>query len=118
LLLDHREDLVVEGTRVINRLRLPLHELEPSWDSGTGQLIRFHHLKDVAERLETFNGIVTRIAFELVERVHEITTQQHAITREIAVLVTTVHPNLLAPPRVRPLAAGKIVDEVSGHSAL
>ena len=29
LLVDHREDLVAERTRVINRLRWHLHELDP-----------------------------------------------------------------------------------------
>ena len=32
LLVDHREDLVAERTRHINRLRWHLHELDPSWD--------------------------------------------------------------------------------------
>ena len=113
LLVDHREDLVVVHTRVINRLRWHLHELDPSWDPGTGQLIRFNHLKDVAERLKTFSSIVARIALELVERVREITTHQHALTGEIAALVTTVAPNLLTLPGVGPLTAGKIVGEVA-----
>ncbi len=34
LLVDHREDLVAERTRVINRLRWHLHELDPGWGSG------------------------------------------------------------------------------------
>ena len=32
LLVDHREDLVAERTRCINRLRWHLHELDPTWD--------------------------------------------------------------------------------------
>ena len=32
LLVDHREDLVDERTRCINRLRWHLHELDPAWD--------------------------------------------------------------------------------------
>ena len=31
LLASHREDLVAERTRIINRLRWHLHELDPSW---------------------------------------------------------------------------------------
>jgi len=36
LLVDHREDLVAERTRCINRLRWHLHELDPTWDPGDG----------------------------------------------------------------------------------
>jgi transposase len=32
LLVDHRDDLVAERTRCINRLRWHLHELDPAWD--------------------------------------------------------------------------------------
>jgi transposase len=32
LLVDHREDLIAERTRAINRLRWHLHELDPEWD--------------------------------------------------------------------------------------
>jgi transposase len=31
LLVDHRDNLVAERTRAINRLRWHLHELDPSW---------------------------------------------------------------------------------------
>lgn len=31
LLVDHREDLVNERTRIISRLRWHLHELDPGW---------------------------------------------------------------------------------------
>src|SRR5690348_3206936 len=31
LLVDHREDLVAERTRIISRLRWHLHELDPGW---------------------------------------------------------------------------------------
>ena len=32
LLVDHREDLVAERTRCMNRLRWHLHEIDPAWD--------------------------------------------------------------------------------------
>jgi transposase len=40
LLVDHRDDLVAERTRVINRLRWPLHELDPSWQLPARSLSR------------------------------------------------------------------------------
>ncbi|MFI6333317.1 transposase, partial [Micromonospora chersina] len=34
LLVDHREDLIAERTRAVNRLRWHLHELDADWDPG------------------------------------------------------------------------------------
>jgi hypothetical protein len=36
LLVDHREDLIAERRRAINRLRWHLHELDPEWDHRPG----------------------------------------------------------------------------------
>jgi len=113
LLVDHREDLVNERTRVLNRLRWHLHELDPLWDPPAGWLSRLIRLDQVAERLKTFDGTVARIARELVERARAITVQERALTREISSLVATVAPNLLAMPGVGPLIAAKIVGEVA-----
>jgi transposase len=48
LLVDHREDLVAERTRIIARLRWHLHELDPGWTaptnlSGTAHSTRSRH---------------------------------------------------------------------------
>src|SRR6476469_4765026 len=40
LLVDHRDNLVSERTRCINRLRWHLHELDPCWDPPAGTLSR------------------------------------------------------------------------------
>ena len=40
LLVDHRDDLVAERTRVINRLRWHLHELDPAWHPPARSLSR------------------------------------------------------------------------------
>lgn len=43
-MVDHREDLVAERTRCLNRLRWHLHELDPTWDpkarDGAVEMIR------------------------------------------------------------------------------
>lgn len=113
LLVDHREDLVNERTRVINRLRWHLHELDPSWDPSTRTLGRLVHLGAVAERLATCEGTVARISLELVERARELTIKERGLTREITSLVTKVAPNMLMIPGVGALTAAKIVGEVA-----
>jgi transposase len=51
LLCDHREDLVAERTRIQQRLRWHLHELEPGWVIPAGALDRRCWLDGVAGRL-------------------------------------------------------------------
>src|SRR4051794_6000869 len=51
LLVDHREDLVAERTRQINRLRWHLHELDPTWDPKARSLSSVKNLDAIGERL-------------------------------------------------------------------
>jgi transposase len=51
LLVDHREDLIAERTRHINRLRWHLHEIDPQWDPNPRCLTTFKHLRAAADRL-------------------------------------------------------------------
>jgi transposase len=113
LLVDHREDLVAERTRHINRLRWHLHELDPSWDPRPRSLAGQANLEAVAARLGGFEGMVARIASELVGRIASLTTAITALGREIASLVKGLAPNLLALPGVGILTAAKIVAEVA-----
>src|SRR5438874_5131198 len=51
LLVDHRESLVGERTRVINRLRWHLHELDPGWEPGPRSLDRVSACDKVENRI-------------------------------------------------------------------
>jgi transposase len=51
LLVDHREDLVAERTRVINRLRWHLHELDPALQPPARCLQRPKHLNQLTAKL-------------------------------------------------------------------
>ena len=113
LLVDHREDLVAERTRHINRLRWHLHELDPTWDPPTAALCRYVHLDATAARLETIDGPVARIAAELVERIREITVRERDLERDITALVADQAPTLLARRGVGALTAAKIVAETA-----
>ncbi len=73
LLLDHREDLVGERTRIQNRLRWHLHELEPEAAIPARMLSRYHTLAELAGRLRSQHGVVVEIAIELVVRIRELT---------------------------------------------
>jgi transposase len=113
LLVDHREDLVAERTRAINRLRWHLHELDPGNEPGPRSLDRTVVLRALDERLDQVPGTVARIARELVARIRELTRTIDALEREITRLVGLVAPTLLALPGCGPLSAGKLVGQVA-----
>lgn len=113
LLVDHRDNLVAQRTKVINRLRWHLHELDPAWDPAAGVLTRFKRLDEIAQRLARLDGPVARIAAELVEDCRSLTRRAKDLEREITTLVTQLAPNLLEIPGVAGLTAAKIVGETA-----
>jgi transposase len=114
LLADHREDLVAERTRAINRLRWHLHELDPAWDPRPRSLARHKNVAAVAAKLAGMDGMVARIAADLAARIATLTTDINALEREITTRVRTLASALLALPGVAALTAAKIVAETAG----
>src|SRR5215475_6467021 len=114
LLVDHREDLVAERTRAINRLRWHLHELDPAWDPKPRSLRSRNNITAAAARLAGMDGMVARIAAELAARIAALTTGIRALEREITTRVRALAPSLLALPGVAALTAAKIVAETAG----
>jgi transposase len=113
LLVDHREDLVRDRTAHINRLRWHLHELDPTWDPAPRCLTRSCQLDALAARLGAIDGMTSRIAADLVERIRALTVSVDALEREIADRVGVLAPTLLALVGVGALTAAKIVAEVA-----
>src|SRR6266550_8767460 len=68
LVLDHRDDLVGERTRVQNRLRWLLHELDPGFEVPDRSLDRKVVLKRVEHVLALHRGVAADIAIELLDR--------------------------------------------------
>jgi hypothetical protein len=68
LLVDHREDLVAERTRIIARLRWHLHELDPGW-TAPAKLERHSAFDKVEAHLSDHNdgAMVRRLALRLVD---------------------------------------------------
>jgi len=114
LLVDHREDLVSERTRMINRLRWHLHELDPGSEPRARSLKHLRNLDSLAAGLEDREGLVARLARELVRRCRELTVEIKQLEREIAALVEVLAPSLLAIRGCGPLGAAKIIGETAG----
>jgi transposase len=114
LLVDHREDLVAERTRVQQRLRWHLHELEPGWEVPAGGLDRVVWLDAVAARLTAHQGVVAEIAGELVERCRLLTVRVNELARRLERLMAPLTPSLLALAGCGALTAAKLVGETAG----
>lgn len=116
LLVDHREDLVHERTRLQSRLRWHLHELFPGLEIPSRSLRRQHVLDELEDRLDGVTGTVAGIARELLVRCRELTRRANELEAEIARLVRRLAPSLLALPGCGVLSAAKIVGETAGVS--
>src|SRR5579862_1767025 len=116
LLLDHREDLVGERTRIENRLRWHLHELEPELDIPPRALSRKPALTRVEGALQRHTGVVAEIALELVSRVRELSRRINQLELEIERRIRLLAPTLLGLSGCGPLCAAKLVGEAAGIS--
>jgi transposase len=114
LLVDHREDLVGERTRMLNRLRWHLHELDPAGEPKPRSLTRLRTLVRLQATLDGIEGLVARLARALVERCLELTLAIAELTREIAALTERLAPSLLSICGCGSLTAAKIVGETAG----
>lgn len=116
ILVDHREDLVAERTRIQNRLRWHLHELLPGSEPAPRSLNRRVVLDALERRLAADSGTISRLAAELVGRVRELTAAIDRLEREIAALVRPLAPSLLELTGCGALTAAKLVGETAGAS--
>jgi transposase len=116
LLVDHREDLVGERTRIQNRLLWHLHELEPGYQVVASGLLRTVILTELSRRLESHTGVVAEIARELVERLAELTLSVKRLQRRIEALMQDLAPALLSLPGCAALTAAKLVAETADVS--
>jgi transposase len=113
LLVDHREDLVAERTRAVNRLRWHLHELDPAWDPTARCLTSYVRIDAVIARLVNETGMVAQVALDVARRIRDLTECERKLEREITVRVSELAPHLLELAGVGALSAAKIVAEVA-----
>jgi len=115
LLVSHRDDLVTERTRVQNRLRWHLHDLDPSFFVPVGALDRWVWLRRVRDYLEALEATTqVRIALRLVDRCEAVTGEVRELERELKALVEVQGSDLLSLPGCGVLTAAKLVSETAG----
>jgi transposase len=115
LLLDHREDLVAERTRIQNRLRWLLHDRWPELDIPKGSLDRKVWLERLAARLQrTVQDADVRVMRAQLRRLRELVRETAALEHELQALVTARQPRLLELPGIGTLTAAKLIAEIAG----
>ena len=121
LLVDHREDLVTERTRMQSRVRWHLHELDPDLDVPSRGLDRFCVLDRLLAWLEQLQPqaesvVVARIAIELLTDIRASTVRINALERELTRLAEQAAPQLQTLPGVAGLTAAKLIGEAANMS--
>ena len=115
LLALHRERLVSSRTRLINELRWQLHDLWPEWEIPLKALIHPGWQTKVTRRLQHAEPSVrVAIARDMIRRVRELTRTITRLYDQLADLVATVAPQLLAERGIGVLLAAKFIGEIAG----
>lgn len=115
LLHDHRADLVAERTRIQNRLRWHLHDLDPVLEVPARALDRRLWLDRLGRRLARLEqSAQVRIARELVGRCRELSRRVDELERELARLLRAQAPGLLELAGCGTLTAAQLVGEIAG----
>jgi transposase len=117
LLLDHREDLVAERTRTVNRLRWHLLELCPELERSLkrGALTKSRELDRVDRRLRNLPaGARVRVAREQVSQLRSLNRQANQLQVELLELVKAHRPQLLAELGCGALTAAILIGHTAG----
>lgn len=117
LLCDHREILVGERTRLINRLRWNLVILDPEFEAKipSHKLDYPGQLQRITRRLRAMPQTArVRIAREQVKRIAVLTREAKALKRELRDLVRTHRPELLTETGCGPLTAAILIGQTAG----
>ena len=117
LLVDRREDLVAERTRMVNRLRWHLHRIapgEPVADPPAKSLNRARTRRQLENWLTDKTGIDARLARDVLADIDRLCPMVDALEKEITGLVAAQAPKLVELPGCGALTAAKIVGETAG----
>lgn len=116
-LVDQRDDLVAERTRLINKMRWRLHELGPGLEPVS--LTTLKAPRALAARLATLNeGALRRVLQANCERLEQLTGDINALDRELAEHTARICPALLAIPGVGPIVATTILAELGNPARI
>jgi transposase len=115
LLVDHRERLVRERTRLGNDLLWHLHDLWPELELPGRALRSRQRLAQLARRLaRAEQSARVQIARDELRRIIELGRAIDRLQAQLAPMVTTIAPRLLTEPGCSVLTAAKLIGEIAG----
>jgi transposase len=117
LLLDHRNDLVAERTRIVNRLRWHLLALSPELERSVkrGAFNQARVLDRIDRQLRRMaGGERVRVAREQIARIRTINRQAEQLQRELHELVKAHRPQLLDETGCGALTAAILIGRTAG----
>ena len=118
LLLEHRNDLVAQRTRTVNRLRWHLLELSPTLETSLKRkaLNQSRTLDRVDRQLRKLPaGARIRIAREQISDLRSLNRGIEQLAAELAELVTAHRPRLLAEQGCGALTAAILIGHTAGN---
>ena len=118
LLVEHRNDLVAERTRTVNRLRWHLLELSPELEASLKRkaLNQPRTLDRVERQLRKLPaGARVRIAREQISNLRGLNRDIERLAAELAELVTAHRPRLLAEQGCGALTAAILIGHTAGN---
>ena len=114
LLVEAREDLVAEATRIRNRLHADLVVLVPGYGLAAANLVAEKHRRTAARLLRHLPGIHAELARDRLVRLGRVSLEVRSFERRIEALVVG-HP-LCALPGAGALVTAKLIGEVGDVS--
>jgi transposase len=112
LLVDRREDLIMQRTATVNRLLWRIHELDPTHTKPT-TLNYATHRNALREWLAPQPGLVAELARDELDDITRFTAAINELTKRIAKRVRVVAPSLLALPGCGEISAATIIGETA-----
>jgi transposase len=107
LLVEAREDLVAEQTRVRNRLHADLRTLLPGYGAAAANLTAARHQRTIGRLLRPLHGVQAELARDRLNRLRRLTVDVDRLTARIGERVAG-HP-LLGVPGVGVLVAARFI---------
>jgi transposase len=117
LLADHRQTLVAERTKQIDRLRWHLVDLSPELEASipARQLDTPPMLDRISRHLRRQPRTArVRIALALAASIRGLSRQVDSLKRELGALVSSYQPQLLAEQGVGPMTAATLIGRAAG----
>jgi transposase len=115
LLVDHREDILRDQNRDVQRIRWLLHDLDPDLEPPTAAFRSERTLRRLSERLRRREQTVqVRVAREKLGQIRARRRHERELAREIGRMVGELAPALLEIPGCGPLSAAKLLGELGG----